>query len=473
MINLIVAVDKKYGIGINNELPWNINKDLDFFKKTTIGEGSKSNIVIMGRNTWDSIPQKFKPLKDRINIIISSSLVLEYCIDAVVFKSLNEAYNYCFNTIKKFNDIFIIGGKRLYEESYNTVQRLYVNYIHNDYNCDIYLKELSGLGRLISQVSKEGFCKKKNKNVEITFLKYYHNHNNEELSYLSLLKEILDKKCSERITRNGKTFSNFGKQLKFDVSESFPLLTTKKMFLRGIIEELLFFIKGSTDSNILLEKKVRIWNGNTTREFLDNRGLNHYKVGDMGPMYGWQWRHYGEDYKGMDFDYTNKGYDQLKEVIRLIKEDPTSRRIMMTTFNPKQLKESVLAPCHSLILQFYVDNDNLSCHMYQRSADLFLGVPFNIASTTLLLYIIASVTNKKPKEVIISFGDVHVYESHLEQSKTQIQRFPYKFPNLKIDKPSKNRSLDEMIKFIEELEYKDFILSDYKYYKSIKANMVA
>jgi len=145
---------------------------------------------------------------------------------------------------------------------------------------------------------------------------------------------------------------------------------------------------------------------------------------------------------------------------------------MMTTFNPVQLKESVLAPCHSLILQFYVDNDTLSCHMYQRSADLFLGVPFNIASTSLLLYIISHVTNLKPKNVIISFGDVHIYESHLEQSKIQIERYPFVSPSLKIKKNLDSNKLDDILLFIENLEYNDFELMNYWYHKSIKAKMV-
>jgi len=473
MIKLIVAVDKNYGIGKNNSLPWNITEDMKYFKEITLGSGNNSNVVIMGRNTWESIPKKFRPLSNRINIIISSTVKLEYCEQAVVFKTLNEAYFYCFNKLKNINDIFIIGGKRLYEESFRTVQNLYITYIDHDYNCDIKLKDIAGMGKLVTQHTLSTTCTKIKKNLNISFLKYVVNINTEEFNYLKLLKDILEKKCSERITRNGKTFSSFGKQLKFDVSSNFPLLTTKKMFLRGIIEELLFFIRGDTNSNLLSEKKVRIWEGNTTREFLDNRGLNNYKSGDMGPMYGWQWRHYGAEYKGMEYNYDNIGFDQLKEVIRLIKEDPTSRRIMMTTFNPVQLKESVLAPCHSLILQFYVDGGNLSCHMYQRSADLFLGVPFNISSTTILLYIIAHVTNLKPKDVIISFGDVHIYEDHLEQSKQQIERYPYVFPKLEIKKNIDTNNINKMISFMENLDYSDFKLSEYKFYSRIKAKMVA
>ena len=243
------------------------------------------------------------------------------------------------------------------------------------------------------------------------------------------------------------------------------------MFLRGIIEELLFFIKGDTNSKKLSEKKVRIWDLNTTREFLDKRNLKHYKEGDMGPMYGWQWRHFGEKYNGMDNDY--KGYDQLKEVIRLIKEDPMSRRIMMTTFNPLQLKESVLAPCHSLILQFYVNNNSLSCHMYQRSADIFLGVPFNIASTSLLLSIIANATGLKAKDVIISFGDIHLYEEHINQGFLQTNRSPFLFPTLNIKKDLNSNTIAGIINNLEDLCYNDFNITNYKYHDKISAKMIA
>ena len=190
-------------------------------------------------------------------------------------------------------------------------------------------------------------------------------------------------------------------------------------------------------------------------------------------MYGWQWRHFGSKYHGMNHNYKGQGFDQLKNVIRLIKNDPNSRRILMTTYNPTQVSESVLAPCHSLVLQFYVRDNKLSCHMYQRSADLFLGVPFNIASTSLLLSIIAYSTNLKPDKVIISFGDVHIYEQHIQQVKTQINRETYNFPQLKIKKEINDYNIDNIINYLENLQFDDFELINYKHHPSIKAKMVA
>ena len=234
------------------------------------------------------------------------------------------------------------------------------------------------------------------------------------------------------------------------------------MFWKGIVEELLFFLRGDTNSKKLDEKGVKIWNPNTTREFLDNLGLTDYQEGEMGPMYGYQWRNFNKPYKK-----EGNGYDQLATCIELIKNNPTNRRILMTTFNPLQLNESVLAPCHSIVIQFYVNNDRLSCHMYQRSADTFLGLPFNIASTSLLTYIMAKVTNLKPGEVIISLGDTHLYDDHVEAALKQLDRTPMEFPKLNILKELNN--LDD----IENLTLTDFELVNYQSHPGIKAAMIA
>ena len=183
------------------------------------------------------------------------------------------------------------------------------------------------------------------------------------------------------MTRNAKTYSIFDNSITFDMKDGFPLLTTKRMFWKGIVEELLFFIRGDTNSKHLEDKGVRIWQGNTTQEFIDNIGLP-YQEGDMGPMYGFMWRHFGADYTGCNTDYTNQGFDQLSKIVEEIKTNPHSRRILMSDFDPSRAHQGVLYPCHSLVLQFYVrDGKFLDVKMYQRSVDSFLGEPFNIAST--------------------------------------------------------------------------------------------
>ena len=180
--------------------------------------------------------------------------------------------------------------------------------------------------------------------------------------------------------------------MKFDLSQSFPLLTTKDVFWRGVVEELLWFIRGETDSKTLSAKKVKIWDAHGSREFLDKLGFKEREEGDLGPVYGFQWKHFGANYINNKTDYPNEGVNQLKEIIQQIKKDPNSRRLILSAWNPVDLPKMALPPCH-VLAHFYVANNKLSCLLYQRSADVGLGVPFNIASYALLTCIIADVSN--------------------------------------------------------------------------------
>lgn len=287
--------------------------------------------------------------------------------------------------------------------------------------------------------------------------------NMDETSYLGVLKNIMEN-GELRKTRNSNTLTLFGVKIEIDISEHYPLLTTKKMFIKGIIEELLWFISGNTNSKKLEEKGVNIWKGNSSREYLDSIGLNHYEEGDCGPCYSHQWRHFNAPYKNCNLDYNGIGIDQLQNCIDLIKNNPTSRRIFMSAWNPCQLNEMVLPPCH-ISYQFYVSNDDkLSCILYQRSGDMFLGVPFNIASVSLLVYIIANITNKKPGKIVLMIGDAHIYENHIEQVKIQLSREIYQFPQLIIKNKYEN---------INDYKYDDFEIINYKYHPIIKADMIA
>ena len=261
----------------------------------------------------------------------------------------------------------------------------------------------------------------------------------------------------------------FNHSLKCDLREGFPLLTTK-VFLRGIIEELLFFIRGDTITSKLSNKSINIWKGNTSAEFLKDRNLD-YAEGVMGPMYGFQWRNFNKKYfvDNLGKPYTindGGGIDQLANVIHLIKNDPTSRRILMTSFNPEQSDEGVLYPCHSIILQFYVDGEYLDLFCYNRSQDLFLGTPFNIASSALLLSIISNITNKTPRYLHITMGDIqHIYESHIKCVKQQLEKIKYKLPILTI---TQKIELDG----IENINKDIFIVEDYKHNGNIKSEMI-
>jgi thymidylate synthase len=283
---------------------------------------------------------------------------------------------------------------------------------------------------------------------------------NGEQRYLELMYNIIQN-GNYRSTRNANVYSIFSYTLTFDLNDGFPLLTSKHMFWKGIVEELLFFIRGNTNSKLLEEKGVNIWKGNTSTEFLEKIGLP-YEEGEMGPMYGYQWRYYGRDYITKEGLYI----DQLTDLINEIQTDPHSRRLLMTNYNPLQVKQGVLYPCHSLILQFYVENNELSCNMYQRSVDTFLGLPFNIASTSLLTHIIAKLTNKLVGKVNLHLGDCHIYEEHLSAVKQQLSNLPYKLPTLQLPE---FHTLTEL----EGLNFKDFIVMDYTSHGQIKAPMIA
>jgi len=284
----------------------------------------------------------------------------------------------------------------------------------------------------------------------------------EEHQYLDLLKKVLDS-GDERNDRTGTgTLSLFGAQMRFSLRDNtFPLLTTKKIYWKGVVEELLWFIQGDTNSNHLKEKGINIWCCNSTRQYLDSIGLTHRQEGDLGPVYGFQWRHFGAKYEDMNSDYSGKGIDQLKKCIDTIRTNPNDRRIIMTAWNPMDLSDMALPPCH-MMCQFYVAKGELSCQMYQRSCDMGLGVPFNIASYALLTCLMAKVCDLKPGEFIHTMGDVHIYRNHISALKQQIEREPRPFPKLNINSDKKD---------IEQFRFDDIELIGYDPFPAIKLDI--
>uniref|UniRef100_A0A6C0CN64 thymidylate synthase n=1 Tax=viral metagenome TaxID=1070528 RepID=A0A6C0CN64_9ZZZZ len=457
---LIVAADLKNGIGYEGSLAWDIKADLKYFReitKTPPKEGLQ-NVVIMGRKTYESIG---RALPGRLNVVISRSdpVVAD---GVLVFQSIDDALAKV-DGLEGLGDIYFIGGHGIYKEVMDRglCDKLLITKVMCVYRCDVFFPEID-LEQYHLHHEDRTFCEN---GIYFKFQTYLKS-NKEENQYLNLLKHVINLP-NVRQTRNSTTKSDFHHTLRFDLRSGFPILTTKRVYWKGVVEELLWFIKGSTDSLELSSKGVRIWDGNTTREFLDSRGLTDYRVGTTGPFYGFQWRHYGAEYHGPDADYTGKGVDQLAECIRLIKEDPTSRRICMTAWNPEAIPKSVLPPCHSSFIQFYVDTASGVLHlsMYQRSADLFLGVPFNISSYALLLSMVARLTGLVPGELIMSFGDCHIYTEHFDAVKTQIARTPTKFPILAI-------SDDGSIKTIDDFRPEHFKLVGYSPQASIKAPMI-
>lgn len=292
-----------------------------------------------------------------------------------------------------------------------------------------------------------------------------------EQGYIDLLQRILDTGV-QRDDRTGTgTLALFGHQLRFDLmGGTLPVLTTKRVAWKTCLKELLWFLRGSTDANELAAQGVHIWDGNTTREFLDKRGLMRLPEGDVGATYGFQWRHFGADYTDCTADYKGKGVDQLSYVVDLLKNDPFSRRIFMSAWNPAALDTMALPPCH-VSAQFFVHVGkdgvkHLSCHLYQRSADCFLGLPFNIMSYAALTHLLAKKVGDGmvAHELIISTGDTHLYLDHVEQAKIQIQRKLRPFPTVTIDDAVTAKDWGE-------ITLDDFHMKGYDPHPAIQATM--
>jgi len=250
-----------------------------------------------------------------------------------------------------------------------------------------------------------------------------------ESQYLQVLKRVLETGNYYNDRTGVGCVGTMGEQIRFDMSEGFPLLTTKRTFLRGVMEELAMFVEGKTDARILQKVGVKIWDGNTSRKALDERGLTDYYEGDMGPIYGFQWRHFGARYRTALSDYEGEGVDQLKWVIEELRKNPTSRRAIMSAWNPMALDEMVLPPCH-VLYHFMLKRGRLHLSMYQRSGDLFLGIPFNLASCGLLMMLIAAELGVEAGECVLTIGDAHIYKTHIEAVKQQLAREPRPLPIL-------------------------------------------
>ncbi|MCJ1424752.1 Thymidylate synthase [Sticta canariensis] len=315
----------------------------------------------------------------------------------------------------------------------------------------------------------------------------------EEHQYLNLIRDILAN-GEHRPDRTGTgTLSLFAPSaLRFSLSRPavdpsdslipvLPLLTTKRVFLRAVIAELLWFISGSTSSLPLSDAGIKIWDGNGSREYLDRVGLSHREIGDLGPVYGFQWRHFGAEYTDATADYTGKGVDQLSEVIEKLKNKPYDRRIILSAWNPADLNKMALPPCH-MFAQFYVSFPRsspsmqangvqpahstrgvLSCQLYQRSCDMGLGVPFNIASYAILTHMLAHVCDLTPGTFIHTMGDAHVYLDHVDALKVQLEREPREFPELVI----RRRKGGE----IDGWKAEDYEVKDYKPHPGINMKM--
>ena len=388
---------------------------MEFFKETTLG-----NIVVMGYKTYHSLPHK--PLSGRLNFVLTRKTELynipennDFYRETTYFMNY-DLFTEIYDKWTEKPIVFVIGGSEIYN--------LFIYKAKNIYITDIRKSD-----------GKEG--------------------NNRD----------------DRTTVG--TVSIFGTQMRFNISDTIPLMTAKQVPFRIILEELLWFCRGDTDSKILKAKGVHIWNGNTSREFLDRQGLFEYEEGVLGAGYGFQWRHFGAEYK-QEFADSSKienseigGFDQLSYIEHLLKTDPFSRRIVLSAWNPTAFHKTALPPCH-ILLQVYVEEIEgekyLSSHFYMRSNDVFLASVFNVVSYTILTYILALKCDMKPKEIVYSCGDTHIYKSHLTQVQELLTRKPRPFPKLILNQSLKSKDWSEMTE-------EDFEIVGYYPYGAIKAEM--
>jgi thymidylate synthase len=432
MFDVIIDCNKNNVIG---KLPWYCSEP-GIFNKTNY------KFIIVDRKITHSLPQ----LKNTTIIVVNDKNL----------DSISDDLKLYGNNVGM---ILVTGDTQLYKYVFNnyknSIRKVHLPIMKEDYKFDAFA-DFNNMNWTVDRVEKY-------KDFNLYVLS---NSVPGEKEYLSLLGDVFHNGWVKN-GRNGNTKSMFGKTISFDLTKGFPLLTTKKMFFRGVVEELLFFIRGDTNSKFLEDKKINIWKGNTDRKFLDSIGKQKRQEGIMGPMYGYQWRNFNAPYDEENASAFSNGFDQLQHVIYQIKNDPHSRRILLTDFNPLQANDGVLYPCHSIIIQFYVSDGFLDIFCFNRSSDLFHGLPFNIASTSLFQVLISKITGLTPRNLVLSLGDAHIYESHYDVVEKQLCRIPYKFPQLKIEKDIKTLS------DIENMSFKDFSVIDYNCYDKLKADMVS
>jgi dihydrofolate reductase/thymidylate synthase len=462
MYSLIAAIDSKYGIAKQGSIPWDYAEDMKYFKDTTMG-----HVVIMGRKTWESIPLKHRPLSGRINVVLTTNneiITTQAHCPHYVFSNIDNCIKFFSDTEKKKCMIryklmtkFVIGGSAIYNQfiQRNLISRVHLTHINKDYDCDQFLKLPSLIDMGMPRQSDH-------KHIS------YHNYatvNHEETQHLNLMQHILDY-GEKRIDRTGTgTLSVFSRELRFDLSRGqIPMMTTRPLSLRIIFEELMWIIRGQTDNKILNEKKIHIWDDNTNREFLDDHKLSHYEEGDIGPSYGFQMAHFGAEYKNASTNYSDCGFNQINAVVDQLKNNPTSRRILISLWNPTQLSEMALPPC-VYGYQFYVSSGKLSCKIIQRSSDIALAGSHNCTAGAVLVRLLCTITGLNPGELIWSPADIHIYLNQVNAVKEQIKRIPHQYPTLIVRKPKKDN--------IEAFNYSDLDLLNYEPHAKIKFAMNA
>jgi thymidylate synthase len=430
-MNAIMSLDLHGIYSVDGELAFSAKTDMNHFRKMTHG-----GHLIMGRKTYESLPA---PLPGRTHWVITTNDKERDTHDVRFVNDWDTVLVRLRENHISHDIVWVIGGKWVWEAAY---ERLLIKNTYITRWCDVADSQSTNISfdcdRWLSNTTQYVIATHPATTTAPAHVIIRYSHvpypqsPHPHAQYHELAKNILSDSIP-RPTRNATTQSSFGHTLTYDLREGFPLLTAKRVFWRGVLQEFLFFWRGDTDTTILSSQGVNIWKPNTSREFLDSVGLS-YPEGMMGPMYGYQFRHYGAPYDGTTGKPSAAGHDQLVQLIHGLIHDPHSRRHLLTTYNPSQVAEGVLYPCHSLIIQFYVETDGtLSMQTYQRSCDLFLGVPFNIASSALMLLTIAGMVGRVPRKMRMVLGDVHVYDTHVAAVREMLARQERSLPEVTFD----------------------------------------
>lgn len=529
-VNLIVAIDSKGGIAKNGNIPWQNSKDMLLFKTLTSAKNliiSPNQVSIKSNNPTaptyisslsNTLDFKYTDVELGNNLLICGRKTAQTLPSlpnrqVYILSRANNSYKNLFVELQELNydNIWVIGGLEIYNlfltRMAHLIDYIFVSRIAGNFQCDkffnfsyntdylFYAHFVKEIKEYVDGKISPRHIKKTDFELFITDINADFAIKPSEHQYLKILKKLIYTQALRPNRTGVLTKSIFGHQMRFSIMHSVPLLTCKKTFWKSALRELLFFISGQTDTKILEKEGVNIWKKNTE---LTN--------GDMGPMYGFQWRHFDGDWnekteekrfsdgkvakladptespKNLIEDISlrssnsseeiednislnssiknshKNGFDQLTDLIQNIKRNPYDRAHLLTAYNPKQKEQGVLKPCH-VLAQFYVDEKNLSCHLYQRSADTFLGVPFNIISYSFLTYMIAYLCKLKPDQLIISYGDIHIYSNHIEQAKKLLSNQLYPFPALKLVNVEEVKTIDDF-KF-EHFQIEDYVSNEY------------
>jgi dihydrofolate reductase / thymidylate synthase len=496
---IVIALGPQGEFGLRDSMPWGkVKEDLQHFSAITSGSEKVGifNAVIMGRKTFETL--KYNPLPNRLNVVISKTLTPPGKNDGnqshLVFASLDAALKFLakLQDEKQVGKVFVIGGVNLVLESLShpSCEALHVTNIIPiawkfdydsilwdwNYNSELHIstggnyREKTAFENYQEIDERKTIVTENNRKQKVE-LQFFHfvriRSQHPENAFLELLQRIKRHGTAKSNRTSISTLRLWGEQVRFDL-RAFPLITTKRVFFRGVVEELLFFLSGKTQSRVLEEKGINVWKANTRREFLDKRGLTHYEEGELGKSYPLQWRHFGAECRANEqLELGQGGIDQIRNVIeniQKVKLDPnheSARRLLVTAWNPTNIKDMALPCCHDSF-QFQVEDSRLNCLFRMRSSDVAVGLPWNIAFYALLTYMIGNIVDLQPGILVASLSDAHIYTNCLEQINEQLARSPRAWPKLKIVGTYKS---------IDDFHSDSFKLVDYYPHSSIKMEM--